>query len=181
MDDDQSMEEIRFNLDQPRLFPYKNTWTPHPNTVIWCDLKLAHKKGLQFYQTLSHAIFLYNTLPASCIERAVCMKTNEELYYRVSQPTKISSSHAETELAKWTTGSTWSRSKRILRPPKRIGKLWGNLQQQQHQQQNTRHPSFYSPKTGHKSQRNGQTVDSAVRESPEQEIFPAEHEKKPKR
>ena len=40
------------------------------NTVYWCNLKLAQKKGLQFYQTRSHAIVLYNTLPAICIEKA---------------------------------------------------------------------------------------------------------------
>ena len=31
------------------------------NTVYWCSLKLAQKRGLQFYQTRSHAIVLYNT------------------------------------------------------------------------------------------------------------------------
>ena len=37
--------------------------------------------------------------------------------------------------------------------------------------QNTRHSSLYSPKTRHKSQRKGQTVDSAVRESPRTRPF----------
>ena len=34
-------------------------------------------------------------------------------------------------------------------------------------------PQTYSPTTGHESQRNGQKVDSVVRESPEQGVFPA--------
>ena len=46
-------------------------------------MKLAHEKGLQFYQTRSHAVVLYNTLPAAFIEKAVCMKTQEELYQKV--------------------------------------------------------------------------------------------------
>ena len=50
---------------------------------IWCNLKLAQERGLQFYQTQSHAIVLYNTLPAVCIEKAVCMKTKEELYHKI--------------------------------------------------------------------------------------------------
>ena len=75
MDDDQSMEEIRCDLDQPRIAPYKNTWRPRQNMVYWCKLMLAQKRGLQFYQTRSHAIVLYNTLPAICIEKAVCMKS----------------------------------------------------------------------------------------------------------
>ena len=36
----------------------------HQNTVYWCNLKLAKEKGLQFYQTRSHAIAIFNTLPA---------------------------------------------------------------------------------------------------------------------
>ena len=56
---------------------------PLQNEVYWCNLKLAQERGLQFYQTRSHAIVLYNTLPAVCIEKAVCMKTQEELYQKV--------------------------------------------------------------------------------------------------
>ena len=78
VDDDQSMEEIRCNLDKPRLVPHKSTWTPHQNTVHWCSSELPQKRGLQFYQTRSHAIILHNTQLAICIENGVCMKTNEE-------------------------------------------------------------------------------------------------------
>ena len=53
------------------------------NTVYWCNLKLAQEKGLQFYQTWSRAVVLCNTLPAVCIEKAVCMKTKDELYQKV--------------------------------------------------------------------------------------------------
>ena len=38
---------------------------------------------MQFYQTRSHAAFLHNTLPAACIEIAVCMKTKDELHQKV--------------------------------------------------------------------------------------------------
>ena len=61
MDDDQSMEEIRCDLDKPRIAPKKNTRRLHQNTVYWCNLKLAQKKGVQIYQTRSHAIVLHNT------------------------------------------------------------------------------------------------------------------------
>ena len=36
-----------------------------------------------FYQTRSHADVLCNTLPAACMERAVCVKTQDELHQRV--------------------------------------------------------------------------------------------------
>ena len=38
---------------------------------------------VQFYQTRSHAIVLYDTLPAVCIENVVCMKTKDELFQKV--------------------------------------------------------------------------------------------------
>ena len=47
------------------------------------NLKLAQERGLQFYQTRSHAVVLYNTLFAAWIEKAVCMKTKDELYRKV--------------------------------------------------------------------------------------------------
>ena len=53
------------------------------NTVCWCNLKLAQEKFLQFYQTRSHAVVLYNTLQAARIEKAVCMKTQDELHQKV--------------------------------------------------------------------------------------------------
>ena len=40
-------------------------------------------RGLHFYQTRSHATVLYNTLLTVCIEKAVCMKTQDELYQKV--------------------------------------------------------------------------------------------------
>ena len=90
MDDDQSMEENRCDLDKQRIAPYKNTWRHHQKyTVYWCIEKLAQKRRLQIYQTRSHAIVLYSTLPAICIEKAVCMKTNEELYHKVYQSPRL--------------------------------------------------------------------------------------------
>ena len=46
-------------------------------------MKVAQKKGLQFYQTRSNAIILCNTWPATRIEKVVCMKSREELYNKV--------------------------------------------------------------------------------------------------
>ena len=89
MDDDQRMEEIRCDLDKPRITPYKNTWRLHQNTVYWCNLKLAQKKGIQFYQTRSHAIVLFNTLLAICFEKAVSMKTKEEQYHKGYQSLRL--------------------------------------------------------------------------------------------
>ena len=79
MEDDGGMGETPCDLTKPRIAPYTNTWTHFQNMLYWYHLKLAQERGLQFYQTRSHAIVLYNALPAVCIEKAVCMKTKEEL------------------------------------------------------------------------------------------------------
>ena len=52
-----------YSLPLWRIAPYKNTWKPLQDTVYWCNLLLAQERGLQFYQTRSNAVVLYDTLP----------------------------------------------------------------------------------------------------------------------
>ena len=75
MEDDDGMGETPRDLTKPWIAPYKNTWKHFQNTVYRCNLKVAQGRGLQFDQTRSHATVLCNTLPAVCIEKAVCVKT----------------------------------------------------------------------------------------------------------
>ena len=85
MEDGNRMEETPRDLTitKPRIVPFKNSWKRNQNIVYCCNLKLAQERGLQFSQTQSHAVVLHNTLPAVCIEKAVCMKTQDELYHKV--------------------------------------------------------------------------------------------------
>ena len=85
MDDIEDLEEVQYDLDKPRIAVYKHTWRAHQRTVHWCNLKLAEKEGLQFYQNRSHAIVLFNTLSAICLERVVYMETGEDFYCKVHQ------------------------------------------------------------------------------------------------
>ena len=62
----------------------KNTRKRFQNKVFWCNLKLAQQGGLPFYQTRSNAVILHDTLPAEFIEKAICMKTKDQLYRRES-------------------------------------------------------------------------------------------------
>ena len=72
------------DLEAPRLAQYMHTaWTKHQNTVYWVDINLVLKKGLKFYQARSNAIIFCNTLPASCIPKAVRMETGENIYEKV--------------------------------------------------------------------------------------------------
>ena len=75
MDDEQGLRETFCDLSKVRIAPYKNTWKPLQHTVYWCNLLLAQEGGLQFYQTRSNAVVLFDTLPAEFIEKAMCMKT----------------------------------------------------------------------------------------------------------
>ena len=78
MDNQDGFGEALCDLPQARIAPDKkileNTFQ---DTVFWCNLKLAQQGGLQ---TLSNAVILYNTLPAEFIEKAICMKTKDQLY-----------------------------------------------------------------------------------------------------
>ena len=85
----QDLEEVQYDMDKPRVAVYRNTWRIHQHTAYWCNLKLAQRKELQFYQSRSHAIALFNTLPATCIENVVYMKTGEDLYCTVHQSPRL--------------------------------------------------------------------------------------------
>ena len=72
------------DLDAPRLAWYKQkVWKKYQNTVYWVDIKLAQKKGFNFFQTRSNAIILYDTLPAYCIPKVARMETGEVIYEKV--------------------------------------------------------------------------------------------------
>ena len=82
-------KEVEYHLTNPRIAVYKNHSTIHQNTVNGCNLTVVQKKGLQFYQTRSNAIILYNSLPAIRIEKVVYMKSGEELYNKVCQSPRL--------------------------------------------------------------------------------------------
>ena len=83
------------DLELPRFEWYMLTaWKNHQNTVYCVDIKLPQQKGLNFNQTRTNVIILYNTLPAYCIPKATKMETGEikyeKLYASPRPPTKTS-------------------------------------------------------------------------------------------
>ena len=84
MDNQDGLGETLCDLTKATIAPYKNTWKRFQNTVNWCNLKLSQQRGLSFYQKRSNAVVLYDTLPAEFIDRAICMKTKDQLYERES-------------------------------------------------------------------------------------------------
>ena len=74
-------------------------WKHFQDTVFWCNLKLAQQRGLQFYQTRSNAVILYDTPPAEFIGKAICMKTKDQLYQRESvilRPRVVLKAHSQS-------------------------------------------------------------------------------------
>ena len=47
------------DVTKPRIVVYNPKWKTHQTTVYWCNLRVAHSKGLQFYQTRSSFTTLY--------------------------------------------------------------------------------------------------------------------------
>ena len=82
-------KSTQYDLDRARVAVYKHDWKFHQHTVYWCNLKLARKRGLQFYQIRSHAIVLFDTLPSICIEKAVYRKTGEEWYSKINESLRV--------------------------------------------------------------------------------------------
>ena len=77
--------ERDYDLTKPRIAVYKNNWKIQQNALSWCNLRIAQSRGLQFYQTRTNAIILYNTLLGMCIEKVVIRKPAEELYNKSYQ------------------------------------------------------------------------------------------------
>ena len=90
------------------------------NYFFWCNLKLAQEKGLQFYQTRSHAVVLYNTLPAAC---GGMYEDTGRAPPKSSLNSRSATGCTQIELAIRSTRSTKPRRKIILGPIKRFEEL----------------------------------------------------------
>ena len=85
LDPDGDEAEEEFNNDSSRLrkVHFYSKW-PHQDGVYWIHLVRAQQKGLQFLQTKSRAIVLYDSVPADCIKKVVSLQGDRTLYQRVS-------------------------------------------------------------------------------------------------
>ena len=92
--DKKHKDPYMLDLTEPLLAWYKQKVEKTPRRVYWIDIQLAQKKGLNFYQTRSNAIILYDTPPACSIPKAIMMESEEIKYEKVYMsprpPPKIS-------------------------------------------------------------------------------------------
>ena len=82
--------------------------------AIWSSLK---REACIFTKTRSHAVVLHNTLPATGIEKAVCMKTQDELCQKVRSTPRVprvvlksKSQHGQQDPESQDARSSWDPS-----------------------------------------------------------------------
>ena len=134
--------------------------------AIWSSAK---KKDLQFYQTWSHAVVLYNTLPAACIVNAGSIKTMDELYQKVRLTSEVSRVVFKIELEIWSARSTKPRRKIIVGAIKRLENFRENLEQRRGPQ-NSLSFSFCSRAAEYNTREQSQEADREVRDPQAQRI-----------
>ena len=66
------------DLTKPRKVLYK--------AIYWVNLGKAQDQGIQFWQSRSHTIFFYDSVPAGCIEKVVSTTGDKILYRRIPAP-----------------------------------------------------------------------------------------------
>ena len=87
--------EREYDLTKPRIAVYTHNWKIHQNTMCWCNLRLAQSKGLQFCQTRSNTIILFNTLPSMCIEKVVIRNLHYGRQDTTSSDARTSFDHSD--------------------------------------------------------------------------------------
>ena len=67
----EQIDTHRVEEGKSSMLPERLRWRSSHNATCWFDLKPVHDKGLVFWQTISNACILYETMPADCFEKKV--------------------------------------------------------------------------------------------------------------
>ena len=65
---DKNEEKPSEDHSKPRKVHFHSNWRRYPNAVHLVKLSRAQDHGLQFWQTKSNAIVVYDSVPEDCIE-----------------------------------------------------------------------------------------------------------------
>ena len=82
--DNPDEEEPCDDLSKHRKVHYHSKWKTRQDAVYWINLARAQDKGLQFWQTRSHAIIENSSVPADCIYKVISQK-GKELFLKDSR------------------------------------------------------------------------------------------------
>ena len=112
-------EEPSEDCSEPSKVHHQSRWRREQNAVYWEKLSRAQDHGLQFWQTKSNAIIVYQSVPNHFIERVVSDNGGRILFQRVLTSTKG-----------WTKSSTETRgirrSSSSNHDPRRVALAPGN-------------------------------------------------------
>ena len=94
-------EEPGDDLSKPRQIHYYSKWEPRQDAVFWINLARAQDKGLQFWQTRTHAVIVYSSVPADCIYKVMSQNGKNDIW-----KTLDASSCTEDSTQEWHTGES---------------------------------------------------------------------------
>ena len=83
--DNPDEEEPSDDISKPRQVHYHNKWRLRQDAVYSFNLARAQDKGLQFWQTRSHATIVCSSVTAYCIFKAISPKRCEDFYLKDSR------------------------------------------------------------------------------------------------
>ena len=80
--------ESSTDFSKPRKVHYQTHWKPEQDAVYWINLSRAQDCGLKFWQTQSHAIIVFQSVPSECVEKVVTEQGSRQLFSRKLTPRK---------------------------------------------------------------------------------------------
>ena len=130
--------EEEFNDLKPRTVHHKSKWKASQNAVYWINLGKAQEKGLQCWQTRSHATTPCDSVPADCVEKSSEPQKRHNFVSKNSYATTSSENRVEgrMESRAWQTINQAARNRarrarNLKRPSKKLGKIelieWGEV------------------------------------------------------
>ena len=79
---DASEAAVSMDVSNPRKVHYQTHWRPEQDAVYWVNLSRAQDCGLKFWQTQSHVIIVYHSLPKERVEKVVTEQGGRQLFSR---------------------------------------------------------------------------------------------------
>ena len=131
-------DTVEDDLSEPSRVHHKAQWKHSQDAVCRIHLAMAQEKGLTFWQTGSHAIYVLDSVPPDCIEKVVSEKDEKTLCQRLSTPRpapRIILKNAwhqqlqHQQLQQGTFGSCWKKQERPQggRNSDREGSTWTHV------------------------------------------------------
>ena len=82
---DDKQESFHRDFTVPRKFHHCSKWRHDQGAVFWIKLEEAQDLGLQFGQTKSHGMIVYQTVPPECIFKAIAKHDKEIIFDRLPE------------------------------------------------------------------------------------------------